>query len=47
MAARGIQTICKNFFKNGESTISKSQYTHKMIELINLLERNKRINYTK
>lgn len=38
------QTICKSVFKSGENTTSKSQFTQKWIELINRLEKNKRIN---
>ena len=32
------KTICKSVFKNGENTISRSQFTKKWIELINRLE---------
>lgn len=39
--------ICKSVFKNGESTISKSQYTKKWIELINRMEKNKTVNFVK
>ena len=39
--------ICKSVFKNGESTISKSQYTKKWIELINSIEKNKTVNFVK
>ena len=38
------KTICKSVFKNGENTISRSQFTKKWIELINRLERNKNVN---
>lgn len=47
MTKKVVQIICRNVFKSGESSTSKSQYTQKMIELINFLERNKSINYTK
>lgn len=40
-------TICKNVFKSGENTTSKSQFTKKWIELINRLERNKNVNSRK
>ena len=41
------KTICKSVFKNGENTISRSQFTKKWIELINRLERNKNVNSRK
>ena len=36
-----METICKSVFKNGASVTSRTQYTKKWIELINLLEKNK------
>ena len=41
------KTICKSVFKNGENTISRSQFTKKWIELINRLEQNKNVNSRK
>ena len=40
-------TICWSVFKSGENTTSKSQFTKKWIELINRLERNKKVNSRK
>ncbi len=36
-------TICKSIFKNGTNTTSKTQFTRKWIELINLSEKNKSV----
>lgn len=38
-----VQQSCQSVFKSGESTTTKNQFTHKWIELINQLEKNKRI----
>lgn len=32
-------TICKSVFKNGENSTTKSQFTKKWIELVNILEK--------
>ena len=37
------KNICSSVFKSGESTTTKNQFTRKWIELINQLEKNKRI----
>ncbi len=34
-------TVCKSVFKSGENTTSKSEFTKKWIELINILEKGK------
>ncbi|MCI8614398.1 MAG: hypothetical protein HFJ01_04730 [Lachnospiraceae bacterium] len=34
------KNICKNIFKNGESTTSKDNFTKAWIHLINQLEKN-------
>jgi len=38
-----VQQTCQSVFKSGESTTTKNQFTRKWIELINQLEKNKRI----
>ncbi len=38
-------TICKSVFKSGENTTSKEEYTKKWIELINRIEKSKRLNF--
>ena len=43
MSKPETQVICKSVFKSGESTITKAQFTKTWIELINQLERNKRV----
>lgn len=37
--------ICKNVFKSGENTTSKSEFTKKWIELINRSEKSKCISF--
>ena len=37
------QQPCQSVFKSGESITTKNQFTRKWIELINQLEKNKRI----
>ena len=37
------QQTCQSVFKSGESTTTQNQFTRKWIELINQLEKNKRI----
>ena len=47
MPQKEQQITCKSVFKNSDNTISKNQYTKKWIELINTLEKNKKINVGK
>ena len=37
--------ICVSVFKSGENTMSKEEYTKKWIELINRIEKSKRLNF--
>lgn len=37
--------ICTSVFKSGENTTSKEEYTKKWIELINRIEKSKRLNF--
>lgn len=34
-------SICKSVFKSGENTTSKTQFTKKWIEMINIIEKTK------
>ena len=38
--------ICRSIFKGGENTTTKSQFTKKWIELINIIEKGKSLNFT-
>ena len=38
--------ICRSIFKGGESTTTKSRFTKKWIELINIIEKGKSLNFT-
>lgn len=40
MSNTDSKKICKNIFKNGESTTSKDNFTKAWIHLINQLEKN-------
>ncbi|GFH91027.1 hypothetical protein IMSAGC002_02279 [Lachnospiraceae bacterium] len=40
MSYTDSKKICKNIFKNGESTTSKDNFTKAWIHLINQLEKN-------
>ena len=40
MSYTDSKKICKNIFKNGESTTSKDNFTKAWIRLINQLEKN-------
>ena len=37
--------ICVSVFKSGENTTSKKEYTKKWVELINRIEKSKRLNF--
>ncbi len=39
--------ICVSVFKSGENTTTKQEYTKIWIELINLMERSKSVNFCK
>ncbi|WP_444641639.1 hypothetical protein ACRQU7_15330 [Caproiciproducens sp. R1] len=43
MKKKEMQVTCKNVFKSGENTTLKEQFTQKWIEIINQIEKNKRI----
>jgi len=43
MGKNEVQVTCKSVFKSGENTTSKNQFTQKWIELVNKLEKSKRI----
>jgi len=38
-------TTVKSVFKSGENTTTEREFTDKWIELINILERNKSVNF--
>ena len=39
-----VQQMCQSVFKSGLTTTTRSQFTRKWIELINLLEKNKMVS---
>jgi hypothetical protein len=43
MARKEIQIVCKSIFKDG-SDMPKGQFTKKWVEMINQLEKKKKIN---
>jgi hemerythrin-like domain-containing protein len=43
VARKEIQIVCKSIFKNGSDT-SKNQFTKKWVEMINQLEKKKKLN---
>lgn len=47
MGKKETQVICKSVFKSGGNTTLKEQFTQKWIEVINQIEKNKRITTEK
>ncbi|TQI66832.1 hypothetical protein LY85_1513 [Clostridium sp. KNHs216] len=47
MGKKETQVACKSVFKSGENTTLKQQFTQRWIEIINQIEKNKRITTEK